>query len=135
MIEVAKQAGAQREVHYVGFDPFEGATVGTGPSLSLKSAHQLLRATGAKVQLVPGDPAETLIRMANALGKVDVLIVPGELDSPSMDRVWFFVPRMLDERSLVFIDGPAPDGQRVLRLKPRHEIEARAAAVSRRRAA
>jgi hypothetical protein len=101
----------------------------------LKAAHQTLRGTGAKVQLVPGNPSDGLARMANSLGKVDLLIVPAELDSPSNARAWFFVPRMLHEQSLVFVEGVSADGQRQLRPKSRQEIAQLASAGQPRRAA
>jgi hypothetical protein len=127
MIEVAWRTSPTPDVHYVGMDPFEGRTESSAPGLSLKAAHQLLRgsdnSTGVRVQLVPGSPSDGLVRMANALGKVDLLIVPAELDSPTHARLWYFVPRMLHERSLVFVDTPLPDGERSLRPKPRPEIE------------
>ncbi len=134
MIEVVRQAAPEREVRYVGFDLFEAAPQ-EGRAISLRSAHQLLRAAGAKVQLVPGDPAEMLVRMANSLGTVDVLILPADLDAPSQARLWRFVPRMLGQWSDVFIDSPSPDGGQMLHLKPRSEIDAQAAAVLSRRAA
>ena len=135
MIEVAHRASPSLDVHYVGMDPFEARTEPNGRGLSLKAAHQLLSgkkgrnasSAGVRVQLVPGNPSDGLMRMANSLGKIDLLIVPAELDSAAHARLWYFVPRMLHERSLVFIDVPLPDGQRSLRLKPRHEIDQLAA--------
>jgi hypothetical protein len=142
MIEVAKLASCQSEVHYVGMDPFEARTESDGPMISLKAAYQLLsgkkeRNPGppAKVQLVPGNPSDGLIRMANSLGKVDLLIVPAEFDSPSYARMWYFVPRMLHDSSLVFVDGALADGQRCLRPKLREEIDRLASLGSGRRAA
>jgi hypothetical protein len=142
MIEVARRCSGQSGVHYVGMDLFEGRTESNGPRISLKKAHQLLSgnktrglAAAARVQLVPGDPAEGLIRMANSLGKADLLIVPAELDSLSHARMWYFVPRMLHDRSLVFVDGQPTDGQQSLRLKPREEIERLALLGTGRRAA
>jgi hypothetical protein len=87
------------------------------------------------VQLLPGNPPDSLVRVANSLGKVDLLIVPAELDSPSLARVWFFVPRMLHPRSLVFVQRALDDGQTALRIMPRAEIDALAAAGASRRAA
>jgi hypothetical protein len=127
MIEVAQRRCQPSPIHYVGMDLFEGRPASNGSVISLKTAHQLLRSTGARVQLVPGNPPDTLIRLANSLGKVDLLIVPAELDSPAFSRVWFFVPRMLHARSLVFVEGPSVDGQRSLRPKSRHEIDSLAA--------
>jgi hypothetical protein len=135
MIEVAKLTLPQRDIGYVGMDLFEGRTESDGPGLCLKAAHQLLRPTGVQVQLVPGSPSESLARTANSLGKIDLLIVPAELDSPSSGRLWFFVPRMLHERSVVFVERALADGPSDLRIKPRCEIEELAAGGVRRRAA
>ena len=107
----------------MGMDRFEDRPASSGSRIDLKAAHQRLRGTGVRFQLVPGNPFDGLTRLANSLGKVDLLIVPAELDSPSLAQVWFFVPRMLHERSLVFVDDVLADGQRRLRLKPRPEID------------
>jgi hypothetical protein len=123
MIEVAKLSSPGQEIHYIGVDPFEGRAESDGPGLTLKAAHQLLRCDGVRVQLVPGNLADALVRVANSLGKVDLLIVPAALESPSFARAWFFVPRMLHERSLVFIDQTLENGQTLLETKPRCEIE------------
>jgi hypothetical protein len=134
MIEVARLASPGTDVRYVGMDRFEDRTKSDGSGLSLKAAHQLLRGAGAAIQLIPGPPAETLMRTANSLGKVDLLIVPAALDAPSMGRFWFFVPRMLHERSVVFVEQPGEGGQPQLVLKPRHEIDQLAAVTCRRAA-
>ena len=136
MIEVARQALPESDtVHYVGMDRFEGRTAEDGPGLALKTAHQMLRQESVRVQLVPGDPSIGLIRLANSLGKVDLLIVPAEFDEPAFARAWFFVPRMLHEHSLVFVEGQSSDGQRWLRPRPRHEIDRLASVGVGRRAA
>lgn len=135
MIEVAKRACLPQDIHYVGMDLFEGRDGSSGPSISLKAAHQVLRATGVRVQLVPGNPAEGLIRLANSLGKVDLLILPAEVGVCPRVRAWFFVPRILHERSLVFVEGVRDDGQKTLRLKPRAEIDQIASGTATRRRA
>jgi hypothetical protein len=135
MIDVARCASPPSDVHYVGMDLFEGRTESSGPGMSLKAAYQLLRGTGVRVQLVPGNPSDGLVRLANSLGKVDLLILPAELDSPEFARLWFFVPRMLHDDSVVLIDGPSDDGRRSLVTKPRHEIDRLATAGVGRRAA
>ncbi|MEN6458494.1 MAG: hypothetical protein ABFC63_06145 [Thermoguttaceae bacterium] len=138
MIEVAQSARSPEQVFYVGIDPFEGGSAdsGTGSQgLTLKAAYQRLRATGARIQLLPGNPADSLVRAANSLGKVDLLIVPAELDSPMHARVWLFVPRMLHEQSLVVSRRALDDGNTAVRLMTRSEVDARAAAGVTRRAA
>jgi hypothetical protein len=135
MIEIARLASPGQEIHYIGLDPFEGRSEGDGPGLTLKAAHQLLRGDGIRVQLVPGNLADSLVRVANSLGKIDLLIVPSALESASFVRTWFFVPRMLHDESVVFIERTLDDGQMLLEIKPRNEIDALASAGIRRQAA
>jgi hypothetical protein len=135
MIEVAMLASPGDEVHYVGLDPFEDRCEADGQGLTLKAAHRLLRRNGVRLQLVPGSPADSLVRVANSLGKVDLLIVPAMLESAAFARAWFFVPRMLHDQSLVFVERIREDGQRSLESKPRSEINVLASLGTRHRAA
>ncbi|MCE5267956.1 MAG: hypothetical protein LLG00_08730 [Planctomycetaceae bacterium] len=138
IIQLARFVSPEKEIHYIGLDPFEdrGEVDSAGRTgLTLKAAYQLLRASGARVQLLPGNPADSLVRMANALGKVDLLIVPGELVSASYGRVWLFVPRMLHPESLVFAERAAEGGGTALSIVTTAEIEALASAGAGRRAA
>ncbi len=135
MIAVAKRASPDRDVEYCGLDRFEDQAGSAGPRLTLKGAHRLLGDAGVRVRLVPGDPTESIVRIANSLGKVDLLILPAELESPSIARVWFFVPRMLHRRSIVFIEREQPDGRHELDVMPRQTIDGLAAAGAVRRAA
>ena len=52
------------KVRYTGIDLFE-ARPATDAGLSLKDAHRILRATGAEIRLVPGDPLSALSRTAS----------------------------------------------------------------------
>lgn len=135
MIAFARQVSPGQEIFYVGMDRFEAREEADGPGLSLKEAHQRLRGTGAKIQLVPGNLSDGLIRNANSLGKVDLLILPAGLDSPGLERLWFFVPRILHEQSVVLVERRLQDGCLELRLKPREEIKELATRDAARRAA
>lgn len=135
MIEIAKLVSPQQEVHYVGVDMFEARSESDGPGLTLKAAHQLLRSDNVRVQLVPGNPPDVLVRMANSLGKVDLLIVPADLDLEMLGRLWFFVPRMLHDNSCVFAEQSLGGDQKRLDIKLREEIDDLATASVRRRAA
>lgn len=135
LIEVAKKASPGREIHYIGMDPFEARYPTEGTGLTFKAAHQLLRADGVRVQLVPGEPVESIPRMANSLGKVDLMILPGMLDSADYNRFWFFVPRLLHEKSLVFIEQKLADGRTQMQLMPPSKISTLASAGVRRAAA
>ena len=96
------------EVRYTGVDLFE-ARDDAQTGLPLKSAYKLLRSTGAKVQLVPGDPFSALARTANSLTGTELLIISSDQDVQSLERAWFYVPRMITESSLTFIESDAGD--------------------------
>jgi len=134
MIEVAGCRVPLGEIQYTGMDLFEARSTADGPGMTLKAAHRLLRVTGAKIQLVPGDPLASMVRVANLLGKIDLLIVSADLEG-SCPRAWWFVPRLLHERTEVYVEEPSADGEPHLRLMPRAEIDRLAAAGAVRRAA
>jgi len=106
-----------------------------GPGVTLKMAHRLLHATGARVQLIPGDPFAGLSRTANSLGKVDLLVVSGRLDPQQLAKAWFYVPRLLHEQSVVLMEKQLPGGHTSVRSAADDEIETLAAAAAGRRAA
>jgi hypothetical protein len=135
LIATAKTASPDGEIHYVGIDLFEARSESDGPGLTLKGAYQLLRQDGVRIQLIPGSPLDSLARVANSLGKIDLLIVPEEFDTASAARAWFFVPRMLHADTLVFVERTQENGQKLLEVKPRHEIDTLASAGVRRHAA
>ncbi|WP_145049589.1 hypothetical protein [Lignipirellula cremea] len=95
----------QAELRFTGIDQFEQRGAGQ-PALTLKKTHQLLKQTGAKVQLAPGDPFMALARYANVLKGIDLVIVSAHQDQESLARSWFYLPRMLHERSRIFIEKP-----------------------------
>lgn len=136
MIQVAQSVAARQPIRYTGIDEFELRPAGSGPGLSLKQAHRLLRSTGAKVQVVPGDPGTALARVANTLTATDLIVIAGDHHAEALARAWFYVPRMLHERSLVLLEERSDCGAAArLRLMGRKEIEALAAARLRRQAA
>jgi len=135
MIQIASLLAPPREVHFMGVDLFEDRSAADGAGLPLKAAYQMLRGKGARVQLIPGDVLEGLSRSANALGKIDLLVVSSQVDPERLQLAWFFVPRMLHEQSQVYIETPLPDGTTSLELMATSEIGTLAGAAMRRRAA
>ena len=132
MIEAASFFTPRQEILYTGVDLFEARE---GPGLTLKTAHRMLRSTGARIQLLPGDPFTVLSRSANALSGTDLVVISDRQDQDSLARGWFYLPRMLHENSSVFIEGPSiQSGKQAMRQIPLQEIEERAA-VGLRRAA
>ena len=135
MIEMAGRFHSSPDIRYVGIDPFEARSAMDGPGVTLKMAHRLLHATGAQVQLIPGDPFAALSRTANSLGRIDLMVVSGRLDPRQLARAWFYVPRLLDEQSAVLLEKLLPGGQTSVRLATADEIQTLSTAAAGRRAA
>lgn len=136
MIAVALRYAGGERLRYAGIDLFEARPAGN-LGLSLKQAHQKLKATGVQVRLIPGDPLSALARSANALQGTDLLVISADQDQESLQRAWYYVPRMLQESSLVFIEHrKSARGKASLQVANYHEMERLAAAhASTRRAA
>lgn len=134
MIEAATAHSPAEQVRYTGVDLFEACRP-QAEAISLISAHRMLHATGARVQLVPGDPLAALARVANGLGATDLVIVSRDVDAEAMDRAWFYVPRILHGESLVLVEASTPEGEIDLRAMPQAEIDRRSAARFVRKAA
>lgn len=135
MIEVASVNLPPKELHLIGIDPFEDRGATEGPGLPLRTAYRMLHATGVRVQLLPGDVAESLMRMANGLGQVDLLLLSATVSARQLGRAWFFVPRLLHERSEVYTELIGADGKHALQRMDRAEIGSLSSAFARRRAA
>lgn len=135
MIEVASVYVPPKELHLIGVDPFEDRTPAEGPGLPLRTAYRMLHATGARVQLVPGNAAEGLMRTANSLGQVDLLVLSAAVSPDQLGRAWFFVPRLLHERSEVYVEQAGADGKGTLQRMNHIQISTLSDAVARRRAA
>lgn len=130
MIEAAALHSPVGDVHYTGIDLFEDRTATDGPGMPLKAAHRLLKATGARIQLVPGDPHTALSRAANALGGTELVVISAGHDPKSLAQAWFYLPRMLREGSQVLVEqAQGPEGRPVVRAV-REERVAELAATS-----
>jgi len=136
MLEVAGIHRPSAGICYAGIDLFEMRNPGGPPGVTLKRAFQLLRATGARIRLIPGDPLAALSRAANLLGATDLLVVSADHDPDSLAKAWYFVPRMLHAHSRVFLaETRGADGSSRLREVEPREINRLVAAVRHRRAA
>lgn len=101
------------QFRYTGIDLFE-ARGSSQPGVTLKLAHKLLKPMAAKIQLVPGDPFSALSRTANSLTQTDLIIIRSDQDAASMNRAWFYLPRMLSERCQVFHEQENSPGEKKL---------------------
>ncbi len=134
MIDAAAAQSPRCNIQYTGLDLFEARCDADGPGMSLKAAYRTLRATGARIRLVPGDPLGELARVANSLGKIDLLIFSACLDASSL-RAWWFVPRLMHEHTRVCVEERSADGTTKMQWKTRAEIDQLASAGVHRRAA
>ena len=136
MIEVARLHAPAVQISYTGIDLFEARSAADGPGVTLKLAHRLLKATGVRIQLLPGDPLSALSRAANDLAGTDLVVISSRLDALSLARAWFYVPRLLHDGSLVFVEHPhSGGGGAIYERLSRDEIDRLAAAATARRAA
>jgi hypothetical protein len=135
MLEVASLQTAFSEISYTGVDLFEARDVAQGLGMSLKEAHKLFHAAGARARLVPGDPYSALSRVANTLGEIDLVVISTQVDRQSMAKAWFYLPRMLHRRSKVVLEQPgrnnAPRRALVLSAARVEQIAAKANASRR----
>ena len=123
IIEVLKEFHEVREIHYTGVDLFEARTAADGPGISLREAHCLLKATGARIQLVPGPVGEALSRIANSVSQVDVVVISGRIPAAQLSTAWYFLPRMIHARTQVFQESLSAHGTAATRLLAAHEVE------------
>ncbi len=130
MILIAQRNFPGTEVQYAGVDQFEARVPEDGPGIPLKSAYQLLRATGANLRVLPGDPLGVISRAANSMAKVDLLVISAGLDIDALGRTWHYVPRLLHDHSIVVCEqsasGRRKAGFRVLSARHIEELAQRA---------
>jgi hypothetical protein len=134
MIHVAADLRGTQAVHYTGIDAYEDRPQGL-PPLALRDIYCRLRATGAHIRLVPGDPLPALARTANLLTATDLLLVSAHIDDALLQGAWFYVPRMLHAGSMVVREETTAMGRSTFRTLPHAEIEQWATAAQPRRAA
>ncbi len=124
LIRMAQRHYAPEEVRYIGLDPFEARTACDGPGITLKLAYRMLRATGAQVRLLPGEPLAVLAQAANAVGTVDLAVFSARLDPNLLAETWFYVPRLLHPQSEVYVETNLPGNRQMVRRVEPAEIAA-----------
>jgi hypothetical protein len=132
-IALAQRYHPAEPILFAGVDCFDARPAGA-PELSLKSAHQILRPTGAKIHLFPGQPHEALPRAANTLHDVELVLISADQPADSLARAWFFLNRLLAPQAVVLREE-MHENQPRLNLLTRVELERLGAAPPRRRAA
>lgn len=131
LLDVLSWRAANLPLQYAGIDLFE-ARASNQPGLALKKAFNDLRRPGVQVKLVPGNPYDALVRVANGLSGTDLLIISADQDQESLHRAWTYVPRMLHSDSLVFQEeSDSASGKRKYRQLTLLNVQRNAALAAR----
>lgn len=134
LIATAQRYTRDKPISYTGFDWFEEREVPAEP-LPLIHAHRQLQLTGARIRLVPGFPPATVPQIANSLQRTDMILISHRVADASLERTWFYLPRMCHSETLVLREVcTEADGFRFDRITVA-ELERRAALRESRRAA
>lgn len=135
MIWLAQQHRSSDSIHFAAIDRFDSRPIEV-PHFTLKAAHKLLRPTGSRINLVPGDPLEGLGRAVNVLHSFDLVVIAADQDAASMDKSWFLLQRLLAPQAAVFQEE-LKDGRPILKPLMQFDLQQLAAASmpARRRAA
>ena len=122
MIEMAQRCSPEDRIAYTGTDLFEGRGETEGAVLTLKEVYQRLGATGAKIRLVPGDSFTALSRTANGLTDTDLVVISASETLASVERAWFYLPRVIHERSIVVREELRSNDKLAMRVLESSEI-------------
>jgi hypothetical protein len=125
LIEVAAQHSPSDQIVYTGVDQFEGRSAEDGPGTTLKEAYRKLRATGARINLLPGDPTAAFSAAANNLGTADLVLIAWPIPRSQLPRACYYLGRLLHDGSLVLIEEPSQDdGAKRVKVLPLDRIRA-----------
>ena len=130
LLEIASWWTPPCELEYTGIDLFESRRDSDGPGMTLKGAYQTLRATGAKVRLLPGVAEATLSAVTSSLPPLDFIVASDEKDIAALAGAIAFFPRLLHPDTRIFLDR-ADAAAPVFRQVPLVEIRERAAESAR----
>jgi hypothetical protein len=133
LLSVAQRRQPHERLSYAAIDLFEARPSGA-VGWSLKEAHRQLTRAGVQFRLSPGEPFPALARCANSLTNTDLLVIGADHDPASLEPAWFYIPRMLHERSLVFVEEQNGARRKFRRLNVAEVLQA-PQAEARRRAA
>jgi hypothetical protein len=125
LVEVAQRYSAGKTVLFTGIDLFEARSEAMS-RLSLKEAYRALHATGAKVRLAPGAPGNSLAAAANAHQNTDLILISASVADSELVSAWFYMPRMLHERSEVLREARTGSGEPTFTRIAASEIAERA---------
>jgi hypothetical protein len=136
LIELAAQHFPADQISYTGVDLFEARPKTAAAGLSLRAAHKMLSATGARIRLLHGDPLTAISRaVTERIESYDFVVVSADVEKASADRVWLYFPRILHKRSRVLLEEPKGAETEIRVLTAREVLSRAEKARTRRHAA
>lgn len=111
IIRAAARFRPAGELSFTGIDLFEARRSTHGVGLPLKLVYRMLAKTGAKIRLVPGDAFSGIVRVANSLPCTDLIVISGCQERQLLDKAWYYFPRMMHDRTVVFLQKPCRIGE------------------------
>ena len=103
MIRVARKFAISPSLRYTGVDSFDARA--TGDPLPLIKMHRKLNFQDVKTQLVPGNLASAIARIANSHVRTDLIVISSGYSESDLESSWFYMPRMLHSSSLVLVQS------------------------------
>lgn len=100
MLQVAHTFSNSENLRYTGVDLFDARP---NHPLKLIDMHRVTRGLPAKTQLVPGDLATAIRKIANSHLRTDLVIFSAGFESDQLTDVAEFLPRMLHSNSRLLI--------------------------------
>jgi len=134
LIQMAQRYAGDKKVCYTALDAFDARPPEVDP-MPLKETYRILRATNANVRLLPGTPASSLAAAANAHQNTDLIIIGPSVSETDLKGAWFYVPRMLNEKSTILTEHHGADGDPSFTALSRSQIAEWACQKPRSRAA
>jgi hypothetical protein len=128
LIAAAQRFAAGDTIRYTGIDWFEERTPPLSP-MPLIHAYRELQSTGATVRLMPGTPGTVLPQAANALQRTDLILISADVQDQSLQRAWFYLPRMCQTGTLVLRETRDERGRLQHHELPAAELSSRASAA------
>ena len=119
MLKVAQKYVGSMSVRYTGVDSFDARSEAEC-TLPLIQIHRELQKVDAKTQLVPGDIATSIPRIANSHVRTDLIVISAGFDPAALENSWFYFPRMLHSSSVVLVQKNPTGAFETLN---RHQIE------------
>jgi hypothetical protein len=120
-------------VDYTGIDLFEDSD--DPGCVPLIDVHRDLAGLGAKIRLIPGEPAAALASVANALANSDLLLLSASVSDEAVAGMWFYLPRMLHAGSIVLRERLGAVGEPTFEVFTPREVQTKAEQATLRQAA